>query len=139
MATCVFHDTGMGARDRRVFEVIEREVADGNKVVVFAGDKARAGQIDRFLWILRQESFLPHRIFEAADPGALEPIAIVTGEVNPIGGSVLVADGHCSLEFAQGFESVHEFVDRSSAEAHQLCRDRFRAYQARKITVTYLK
>ena len=73
------------------------------------------------------------------NPDPSVPIAIVTSEINPVDGNILIADGHCSLEFAAGFETIHEFVDRSSAEMQEACRERFRAYRDRKIPVEHVK
>jgi DNA polymerase IIIc chi subunit len=126
-------------RDRKLFDIVEQAYARREKVVVFARDNERAAAIDRFLWILRQESFVPHKIFTAPESAPSVPVAIVTAEMNPIGADVLVADGHCSLDFAEGFGVVHEFVDRSSPRLQALCRERFREYRARNIPVEHLK
>ncbi len=139
MAACIFHDTSPATQERRLFEIVERAYNAHEKVLIFAGDQERAAAIDRILWILKQESFIPHKVFAAgeADPDAL--VAIVTSEANPISAGVLVADRHCSLDFACGFDSIHEFVNRSSPEIHQACRDRFRDYRLRQIPVEYSK
>ncbi|HTY62642.1 MAG TPA: DNA polymerase III subunit chi [Acidobacteriota bacterium] len=139
MKACIFHDLNPGQRDRKLFDIVEHAYNQHAQTVIYAPNEARAAVIDRFLWILRQESFIPHKIFLKKDPDLSVPVAIVTSEINPVGGSILVADGHCSLEFAAGFEMIHEFVDRSSAEIQEACRERFRAYRDRKIPVEHLK
>jgi DNA polymerase-3 subunit chi len=139
MKACIFHDLNPGQRDRKLFEIVEHAYNQHAQTVIYAPNEARAAVIDRFLWILRQESFIPHKIFLKKDPDQSIPVAIVTSEINPVDASILVADGHCSLEFAAGFEMIHEFVDRSSAEIQEACRERFRAYRDRKIPVEHLK
>jgi DNA polymerase-3 subunit chi len=136
---CIFHDTSPGQQDRRVFDIAEHVYNQREKVLIYAQNEERAASIDRFLWILRQEAFMPHKIFARNEPDSSVPIAIATSEINPIGAKVLIADGHCSLEFAVSFDTVHEFVNRSSPEIHEACRDRFRAYRARKLPVEHLK
>ena len=136
---CVFHDTDSTLRERRIFEIVEKAYNQSEKVVIFAPSQARAAAIDRILWINKQESFIPHRMVADQELEPAVPVAIVTSEMNPIGAGILVADGHCSLEFANGFEIVHEFVDRSSPEIHEACRERFRAYRARQISVEHQK
>ncbi len=126
MKACIFHDVNPGQRDRKLFEIVEYAYNQRAHAVVYAPNEARAAVIDRFLWILRQESFIPHKIILKDESDLSVPIAIVTAEINPVEGSVLIADGHCSLKFAAGFETIHEFVDRSSAETQEACRDRFR-------------
>jgi DNA polymerase-3 subunit chi len=137
--SCVFHDTDSSLQERRIFEIVEKAYIQRAKVVIFAPNQARATAIDRILWINKQESFIPHKIVSQSDPDPSVPIVIVTSEMNPIGAGILVAGGHCSLEFATGFDIIHEFVDRSSADMHQACRERFRAYRDRQVTVEYQK
>jgi len=60
-------------------------------------------------------------------------------ETNPIEAGILIADGHCDVEYASGFDAVHEFVNRSSPERQEACRDRFRAYRSREIPIQHLK
>jgi DNA polymerase-3 subunit chi len=139
MKSCVFHDVGPGRQDRQLFEIVEHAYSRREKVLIFAQSEERAVALDRMLWILRQESFIPHRIFSGNKPDTAVPVAIVTAEINPIGARILIADGHCSLDFACDFDSVHEFVQRSSPEVQESCRNRFRAYRARQIPVEHLK
>jgi len=139
MTACVFHDTDPSQQDRRLFEIVERAYDQQKKVLVFAPNRERAGAIDRLLWTTKQESFIPHEVVTAGEPDSLIPVAIVTSELNPIGAAILIADGHCSLDFALGFESIHEFVNRSTPRLHQACRERFRAYRDRQVPVEHVK
>jgi DNA polymerase III subunit chi len=139
MTRCIFHDVGPGLRDRRLFDVVEEVYGQKQKAVVFAPGEERARDLDRLLWIMRQESFIPHMVVREPRIDDPLPVALVTTESNPIGATTLVADGHCSLEFALAFETVHEFVDRSSPQVHQACRDRYRAYQSRGASVHYAR
>jgi DNA polymerase III subunit chi len=139
MKACIFHDTSPGQQDRKLFEVVEHSYNNHARVLIYAQNEERAAAIDRFLWILKQESFIPHGVFVRNEPDSSVTIAIVTEEINPVDAHVLIADGHCSLEFACGFDTVHEFVNRSSPEMQETCRDRFRAYRARQIPVEHLK
>ncbi len=139
MKACIFHDVNPGQRDRKIFEIVEHAYNHKERAVVYAPNETRSAEIDRFLWILRQEAFIPHKIFLRNEPDPSVPVAIVSSEFNPVDGSILIADGHCSLDFAIGFETIHEFVDRSSAEMQEVCRQRFRAYRERKIPVEHIK
>ncbi len=139
MTSCIFHDTTPSLLDVRVFEIVQETYEKQQKVVIFAHNLDRAHQIDRFLWIMRQESFIPHDIVTESEPKSPTPVAIVTGELNPIGADILVADGHCSLGFALSFERIHEFVNRSTPQLHAACRERFRAYRDRKVKITHVR
>ncbi len=138
MTQCIFHDTGPAQRDRRLFEIVERAYAAKEKIVIFCPVETRAADLDRTLWILKQESFIPHMVVrEQQELDEDLPVAIAISETNPTGARTLIADAHCSLEYALNFDVVHEFVDRSSPQIHQACRDRYRAYQSAGATVEY--
>ena len=139
MNHCIFHDIEADRRDRRIFEIVEQAFSSNDRVVIYAENAERANSIDRTLWIIKQEAFIPHKIFQKqdADPGV--PIAIVMEEINPIRAEILISDGHCSLEFAMKFEATHEFVIRTSPEMQEICRERFRSYRSRNIQVEYKK
>ena len=139
MNSCVFHDPGLGRQERVLFEIVERAYNGHEKALVFTQSEERAVALDRTLWILKQEAFIPHKIFAQNEPDSTVPVAIVTAEINPIDARILIADGHCSLEFALGFDSVHEFVNRTSPELQEACRERFRSYRARQVPVEHLK
>lgn len=136
---CVFHDTAPATYERQLFEIVERAYSQHQNVVVYVRDEARAVSMDRTLWILKQEAFIPHRIYGAGEEDPDVAVAIVSHEINPNRAAILVADGHCSLDYACGFETIHEFVNRASPEMHQACRDRFRDYRSRKMSVEYSK
>jgi DNA polymerase IIIc chi subunit len=139
MNSCIFHDTEHIRRERKLFEIVEHGYSRKERVLVFVANEARADELDRILWILKQEAFIPHKICRMHEPDPDIPVAVVTEEINPIEAGMLVADGHCSIEFACGFDSVHEFVDRTSPEMHEACRERYRAYRERNAPVKYLK
>jgi DNA polymerase-3 subunit chi len=139
MRQCAFHDTDGMLRDRKLFELVEQVYEQAGKVVVFAATDERAAAIDRLLWIHRQESFIPHEVFRSVSPGSSLTIVIVTEELNPIGAEMLIADGHCNIEFAMRFKDIHEFVDRSSPQMHEACRNRFRAYRTGGIDPKHVK
>jgi DNA polymerase IIIc chi subunit len=139
MSACIFHDTDASLSERRLFEIVEGAYAKREKIVVFAQTPERAHAIDRLLWIHKQEAFIPHEIFTGVALESAVRIAIVSSEMNPIGAGTLVVDGFCSLDFALGFASIHEFVNRSSPEMHEACRERFRAYRARQVQVSHAK
>ncbi len=139
MASCIFHDTTPASHERQVFELVERAYSKRERVLVFVSDEARAMGIDRTLWILKQEAFIPHRIFAADEVDSDVAVAIVSSETNPNSAGILIADGHCGLDFAGGFQTIHEFVNRSSPEMHQACRERFKSYRQLQIPTEYIQ
>lgn len=139
MKACLFHDTSPGQQERKLFEIVEHAYSQHLHVLIYAQNEERAAAIDRFLWILKQEAFIPHKIFSGNEPDSSVTIAIVASEINPVDAKILIAEGHCSLEFAGTFDTIHEFVNRSSPEIQEACRERFRSYRAIQIPVEHLK
>jgi DNA polymerase IIIc chi subunit len=139
MSKCIFHDIDADRRDRRIFEIVEQAYQRREPVLIFVDTQERADAIDRTLWILKQEAFIPHKIFQQNEPVGGVSAAIVIAEINPISAQILIADGHCSLDFACIFSTIHEFVTRTTPQIHGACRDRFRSYRERQCTVEHLK
>ncbi|NLV31441.1 MAG: DNA polymerase III subunit chi [Acidobacteria bacterium] len=139
MSSCIFHDTGAERRDPCLFGIVESALSRRERVLIYADGEARAADIDRMLWVLKQESFLPHRVMREEDRDAEIPVAIVTVEINPAQAGILIADGHCGLDFAVRFRVIHEFVTRTSPGVHQACRERYRAYRSRQVAVEHLR
>jgi DNA polymerase IIIc chi subunit len=139
MTECTFHDTEPSLQDHKLFEIVEKAYNQKMQVVIFTQSEQRAAVIDRLLWIHKQECFIPHEIVAADAVGSPIPVAIVTAELNPIAAQILVADSHCSLEFASSFDVIHEFVNRSSPQIHAACRERFPANRERKIPIQHVK
>jgi DNA polymerase IIIc chi subunit len=139
MNRCIFHDLAPGRQERRLFEITEQAYQRRDKVLIYVQDEERAAAIDRILWILKQEAFIPHNIFNPSEPDADVPVVIVTAEENPMDARILIADGHCSLEFACSFDVIHEFVSRASPQIQEACRERFRNYRDRQIPIEHLK
>ena len=139
MTICIFHDTNPATHDRQVLEIVESLYGRREKVLIHTRNVERAAALDRGLWIVKQESFVPHKVL---GPGESDPdlrVAIVYGEYNAIDARTLIVDCHCNLDFSCRFDAIHEFVNRISPEIHQSCRERFRDYRARQIPVEYNK
>lgn len=139
LSKCLFHDAPADRRDRILFEIADQAYIRRERILIFAADEERAAQVDRMLWILKQEAFIPHQVFQSEQADAGVPVGIVTKEINPVKARILIADGHCSLDFACSFEQVHEFVTRTTPQIHEACRDRFRSYRVRNIAVEHVK
>jgi DNA polymerase-3 subunit chi len=139
MTACIFHDTAAQRRDSCIFEIVDQAYRRQERVLIFTDNAERASAIDRMLWILKQESFIPHKIVQPEDSDCELPVAIVVSEANPIAAPILIADGHCSLDFASSFSMIHEFVTRTTPQIHEACRERFRLYRANQLTVEHVK
>jgi DNA polymerase III subunit chi len=139
MTTCVFYNTSPATHERQLFDIVEQIFNRRERVLIYTRNAERAAAVDRILWISKQEAFIPHKVLGPDDRDPDIRVGIVCGEYNPISATVLIVDGHCSLDYSCGFDSIHEFVNRSSADIQEACRDRYREYRSRQIPVEYTK
>jgi DNA polymerase III subunit chi len=139
MGRCIFHDTVAENRDRCIFQIVEQAYSRHERVLIFSDNEERASAIDRMLWILKQEAFIPHKVVQSDESNAGLPVIIGVSEANPNEAQVLIADGHCSIDFSSKFPMIHEFVTRTTPQIHEACRERFRLYRARELTVEHQK
>jgi len=139
MTECVFHDAPDSLKNAVIFEIVEQAYRNRERILIYASGDERAAVLDRLLWIMKQEAFIPHRIFQSYELNQDVPVGIVTTETNPIAARVLIADGHCGLDFVGEFDNVHEFVDHTSPEILEICRKRFSDCRERKIAVRHRK
>lgn len=77
------------APERAAALIAARRQAQGQRVLVLAGDAAQAASVDRLLWTLDPASFVPHAMAGAADQ-AEEPVLISHTPGNPNAATVLV-------------------------------------------------
>jgi len=103
--------------ERVLPRIAERVLADGNRLLVVAGDEDRRVRLDQLLWTYAPESFLPHGVagggFDAEQP------VLLSADLAAANGARLVAlaDGQWR-EGALAFERVfHLFGEESIAEA----------------------
>jgi len=134
---CNFIDTS--EKDKKIFEIILNQYKENHKVVIFTNNEERAEYLDRFLWVFKQEAFIPHKIFKYVEEDALESIAIVVDEINPINAKKVILDTPSSLDFATSFYEVFDFVDNSSSKTLKESRERFKRYRDAGFSMNYEK
>jgi len=99
------------------------------RVLVTVQDDNQGVTLDRFMWAWKKTSFVPHAYNNGTVDCLDEPVAIVTGEVNPNGAQVLIMAHPCSLEFIRRFETVIDFAEVYDATLADQSRSRFAAYR----------
>ncbi len=101
----------------------------GRRVYLHTNSDAESRHLDRLLWTFRQDSFIPHGMFEGSDP-ELNPVLI--GHMEDIGEEhdVLVNLAVEVPQFFSRFNRVAEFVDHDP-EIKKTGRDRYSFYRDR--------
>jgi DNA polymerase III subunit chi len=101
----------------------------GKRVYLHTNSDAESRHLDRLLWTFRQDSFIPHSIFEGADP-ELNPVLI--GHQDDVGEEhdVLVNLATEVPQFFSRFNRVAECIDHDT-EIKKTGRDRYSFYRDR--------
>ena len=86
------------------------------RVVVWVSDEGRLRILDDFLWTADKLGFLPHAVAAEGVDMTGEPAVLVCRPVNPNRAAVLVVgDGLPPLDWAAGFDEVHDLVTPDAA------------------------
>lgn len=101
----------------------------GRRVYLHTNSDSESRHLDRLLWTFRQDSFIPHGIFEGSDP-ELNPVLI--GHQGDIGEEhdVLVNLATEIPQFFSRFHRVAECIDHD-AEIKKSGRERYGFYRDR--------
>lgn len=134
---CNFLDTK--DKEKRIFEIVLNQYNENHKIILYTNNEERADYLDRFLWIYKQETFIPHKIFKYVEEESMENIAIVFEEINPINAKKIILDMPCSLNFAKQFYEIYDFVDSSTAKTLKESRERFKQYKNAGFSMNYEK
>ncbi|MBX9815824.1 MAG: DNA polymerase III subunit chi [Proteobacteria bacterium SG_bin5] len=96
--------------------LVERVLAQGERLVIVAGDEDQRAALDRLLWDYAAESFLPHAIAGAMDDAA-QPVLIAEAPA-PLNAArhVMLADGVWRDE-ALAFERAFHLFDEAAIAA----------------------
>jgi len=107
----VLHPLPGAKRAAEVADLVARFHAERRRVVVWVSDEGRLQVLDEFLWTSDKLSFLPHAAWAEGADLVDEPVVLVCRPVNPNHAEVLVVgDGLPPLDWAAGFEEVHDLV-----------------------------
>lgn len=138
MTTISFYHLLSTSRERAVPKLMEKALASGAKVVMFAQEERVLKTMSDALWSTDPASFLPHG---GAKDGhsQQQPIYLTASEENPGGAEILcVLDGSTPSSFA-GYSKVLDVFDGSREEEVAAARKRWAAYKAQGFALQYVK
>lgn len=107
-------------------QLIEKAHAEQKQVFVHTTSKEDATRIDDLLWTYKEDTFIPHNLYQAADDFP-PPIQIGFGE-NPKQKDTLINLSREIPGFYQQFNHVIEIVF-SDPLVQQLARERYKQYR----------
>lgn len=102
-----------------IAQIAEKVLESDGRLLVVAGDEAFLSRLDRMLWDLGQESFLPHGISGGSDD-ARQPVLLSTSPEAPNQArNMLIADGQWR-EAALTYDRSFYLFDDQTLEAARL-------------------
>ena len=111
MVRLILHPLPGEKRAGKLVQTIEELYTGGRKLVVWVADENRRQILDEYLWTFRKLSFVPHAVWTRQPDMPAEPVVLTGEPVNPPGADVLVVgDDLPPIEWAQGFDEIHDFV-----------------------------
>ena len=115
--------------------LLEKAQGQGLRVYVNAPSEPVARALDRLIWTFRQDSFIPHGLFGAAD-GSLTQV-LIGWDRDPTGESQVLLNlaPDVPLYFSR-FERLAEVVG-ADPDARQRGRERYRFYRDRGYPLDY--
>jgi len=117
---------------RLACHLAEKAYLSGMTVYINAASRTQAMQLDKLLWVFRDDSFVPHHFFNqtrAAPPGE-ENVVIGCGDESQQHHDMLINLAEEVPGMFSRFTRVAELVDRGD-DAKAIGRNRFRFYRDR--------
>lgn len=108
--------------------LVARIYRESLRVLIHCPDRARAQALDELLWRFREDSFIPHGLYDAVDP-ELTPILISSDGQSHNESKVLINLDTAVPEFFNHFERLCEPVDQDPAIL-AAARQRWQHYRA---------
>lgn len=118
---------------QQICTTIQKHFANKERILVLVPSDEAAIYIDKLLWRLPEESFLPHAIVN----DATEEQVVITKSKNNINNAQILFN-LCpeNASSANGFAIVYELLDLTDAAKEQLSRKKLAAYQSAGLSVS---
>lgn len=101
----------------------------GQRLLIVVANEEMASSLDRYLWVWKKDSFLPHAVIQTTDDPCDEAIVIATVESNPNKAEVLICASPCSASFCKDFQLIYDFAETYDSQLADAARERFRLYR----------
>lgn len=134
-----FYDVLPDGRYPLIAKMAEHAFGKGKRLLVHCQDEAVARELDEYLWLFRDDAFIPHEFVPRgatpADPDAC--VVLVDREEDPIGAEVLVMEHPASMDFAKAYTSVIDMVDHRDPARLAESRERFKRWRDHEVEPRY--
>ena len=125
----ILSDQAPGNRHALACRLANKAWREGHRVYLHTNSAEESQHLDKLLWTLHEDSFLPHGLLDSSDP-RLNPVLIGNGENTGEEHDVLVNLATQVPTFFSRFQRVAEIIDHDP-EIRNAGRERFRFYRDR--------
>lgn len=122
----IFIDLSISNKIRYICDIVEKLYDEGLFVTIYAGEKRTAENIDRQLWVWKQESFIPHSITDSLEHTKDESIIITTNPDIGSGGGALILYDPLPMDKFENYTLIIDFAEVYSSDLLQKSRQRFK-------------
>ena len=136
-----FYDVQPEDRWPLIAKMAEAAWGKGKRLVIHCANNAIARELDEYLWVFREDAFIPPERIGPNDDTCPDSatIRIVSQATNTGEADVLVMESPVSLELARRYATVIDMVDHRDESGEDKSRQRFKAWRAQGVTPLYKK
>lgn len=119
--------------------MIEKAYLEGQRVFIHSASLIEAEQLDQLLWTFKDESFVPHELYQEQETLTLPVLLGYNGSNHPDGKDALLINLAPEVpSFYAEFKRVAEIV-YADTKIQALARDRFRYYRTNHCEIKTIK
>lgn len=136
-----FYDLPPEGRWPLIARLAEAAWTKGRRMAIHCADPGVARELDNYLWIFREDAFVPHEVRLQPDEvvDAEARIVLTAGDGCDFEADVLVQEAPLALDEAERFGSVIDIVDHRDLQLLEASRARFRSWRERDVVPGYRK
>ncbi len=125
MTPVLFLELKMAAKERLTCDIIEKLYEEGKSVALYIRQKPVANKLNLLLWSWKQETFLPHALYEEGGDND-DPVIIYTDAQTIPRERTLILFDPLPPESLKGQLAVIDFAEVYHEQKRQESRQRFR-------------
>ncbi|MDE2792131.1 MAG: DNA polymerase III subunit chi [Paracoccaceae bacterium] len=138
MTDVYFYRVIRSSTERTLLNLLQRATDTGFRVLVRASEWSRIRQLDEYLWLFDDETFLPHGV-AGTENESHQPVLLTATEGNPNRAGMLVHVEGCPLDLVRiaSFERVRVIFDGKDPDQLDTARRDWKAVTEAGVQAVY--
>jgi len=127
MTPALFLELRVAAKAKQTCDIVEALYEAGQKVALYTADTGTANKLNLLLWSWKQETFIPHVVYEHG-LALFDPVILFGGTAPPpLPERVLLMYDPLPLDRLEGYARVIDFAEVYHEQKRQEGRQRYKA------------